>query len=229
MAVYKLKPLTWYFRLEGRSVDITALTEQFPTTARWIDFGDGRCHLAIDLQFTTADAHAAVAHVEELLSKFNGIAHVIYANHLNVEIDGASCREFADRPPTQIVYLKGIASEARVSMPSIGDHLFEIAEQNEHFLRAVYLYGALPHDWRGLYMVLEAIEDGNGNQKSLAAKDWVKQGLIKAFRGTANSFRVLGRDARHGKADSSVPSNTLTLQTANSMIRDLLERWAGEL
>jgi hypothetical protein len=73
----------------------------------------------------------------------------------------------------------------------LGDQFLNVADKDEHFDRALYLHGSLPHYWHGLYMVLEAIEDGAGGEKRLIAKKWAADGSIKAFKATANSLSGL--------------------------------------
>jgi hypothetical protein len=110
----------------------------------------------------------------------------------------------------------------------IGDKVLEAADRNEHLDRALYLFGSLTPDWRGLYMVLEAAEDANGGESGLVAKNWVPQGQIKSFKATANSYKAIRREARHGSLRKGIVSATITLSEAYEMVRNILGHWADE-
>ena len=78
-------------------------------------------------------------------------------------------------------------------------------------------------------MVLEAAEDGNGGEKGLIAKKWVADGAIKGFKSTANSFKAIGRHARHASRSLGISQPKQTLDASRDMIRIILERWCKEL
>lgn len=111
----------------------------------------------------------------------------------------------------------------------IGDKVLQAADRNEHLDRALYLFGSLTSDWRGLYMVLEAAGDANGGESGLIAKNWVTQGQIKSSKATANSYKAIRRAARHGSIRQGVASATITLSEAYEMVRTILGHWAGEI
>ena len=111
----------------------------------------------------------------------------------------------------------------------LGDRIVNLAGKNEHLELALYISGGLEHNWRSLYMVLEAIEDGTGGEKGLIKKQWCNSGAIKKFKKTSNSFKALGLDARHGAAEKVDSSPELTLEEARELIRQLLSSWTKEL
>ena len=84
-------------------------------------------------------------------------------------------------------------------------------------------------DWRGLYMVLEAAEDGNGGEERLISKKWAAEGAIKAFKETANSYNALGHFARHGTVKQGVPTPKQTLDQAQHTIRTIMQHWGNQL
>ena len=105
----------------------------------------------------------------------------------------------------------------------------QLAAKNEHLRRAQVLYGTLKHDWVNLYKVLEVMEDGNGGEAGLIAKHFVADGDIKNFKATANSFRALGLESRHGTTTSGVPAPKMTLKEAQEMFRKLFHGWREKL
>jgi hypothetical protein len=78
-------------------------------------------------------------------------------------------------------------------------------------------------------MVLEAAEDGNGGEAALIEKRWVPDGKIKQLKRTANSYKAIRLQARHGSVTQGVPHAEQTLDEARNIIRAILDRWAQEL
>jgi hypothetical protein len=105
----------------------------------------------------------------------------------------------------------------------------ELARNNEPLRRAQVIYGSLKHDWGNLYKVLEAMEDGNGGEAGLIAKHFVADRDIKNFKATANSFRALGLESRHGTTTSGIPEPKMTLQQAEEMFRRIFQGWIKDL
>jgi hypothetical protein len=105
----------------------------------------------------------------------------------------------------------------------------QLAAKHEPLRRARIIYGSLNQDWANLYKVLEAIEDGNGGEAGLIAKNFVADGDIKNFKATANSFLALGLEARHGTTASGITLPRMTLEKAQEMFRKLFHGWIEEL
>jgi hypothetical protein len=63
----------------------------------------------------------------------------------------------------------------------------------------------------------------------LIEKQWVPDGKIKEFKATANSYKAIRLQARHGSVTQGVPDPKQTLDEAREMIRTILEPWAEEL
>jgi len=239
-----MDPLVWNFRLDGDNFDVRTVQELFSEEASIRMLDDGCHHLQIKLPFPSSDAQAAQATAEELLCKLNGIAQILHGNHRNLRITGVSWQETLDGARTSIIMLAGIETRARLGFPTIGngshptaaashdsmgDRFLNSADKDEHFERALYLYGGLIQDWRGLFMVVEAAEDGNGGETGLIKKLWVPDRQIKAFKATANSFKAIGLHARHGSVSLGVPRPEQTFDEARTMVRTILECWGKEL
>jgi hypothetical protein len=236
----------WHFTLEGDHVDIRGVTDLFASEVNFITDEFGKVHLVMELPFSTAESSAAQDAAEELLAKLNAIAQIMYGNHENLRIVGIGCKDPSGAPMHLFIHMSaGIRSHARVgggltvknssgsaefSAPPvrIGDQFLTTADANEHLERALYLFGSLPLDWRGLYMVLEAAEDSHGGEAGLIAKEWVPDGQIKGFKATSCSYKALRLEARHGSIKSGIEQPKLTLAEARDMIRTILEKWMKE-
>ena len=233
----------WHFRLDGDEFDIQTLTELFGSEAKMITDEQNRVQLIMELPFTTVESQAAHDAAEELLAKLNAIAQVMYGNHENLRIVGVGCKDPSGAPMHQFIHVgSSIRSRARVGgnlsvantsdgmdfsspPPRLGDQFLSAADTNEHLERAIYLFGSLPLDWRGLYMVLEAAEDAHGGEAGLIAKRWVADGQIKDFKNTANSYKAIRLAARHGSLKTGTETAKLTLTKARDMLRTILEKW----
>jgi hypothetical protein len=234
----------WQFRLSGDEFDVLGLAELFASEAKITRGADGTC-LDMSLPYGPDQAQAAWSAAEDLLAKLNAIARIIYGNHENVGLAAIGLTDPNGGPLQQFMLgVGGIRSRARVSAVGVvtggsegsptptkllGDKFLEAADKNEHIDRALYLFGSLPSDWRGLYMVLEAAADANGGKSGLIAKNWVPQGRIESFKATANSYKAIRRAARHGSIRQGIVSATITLSDAYQMIRTILKNWADEI
>jgi hypothetical protein len=78
-------------------------------------------------------------------------------------------------------------------------------------------------------MVYEAIRDGHGGTAALEAETLIPASKLDAFTGTANSYKALGNDARHGSIKSGYSTAKMTLSEARGLIRKLLESWIAKL
>jgi hypothetical protein len=232
----------WHFRLEGDETDIVSITDIFSLGANISKDSDGHNRLIMELPFTRTESQAARETAEGLLALLNAVAQIHYGNHDNVRISGVGCRQHPDEPLHLYIQMSAsIKGRTRVSAnltiansndpvpiapPPIGDRILSAAEKDHHLERALYLFGCLPLDWRGLYMVLDAIREGNGGLKGLKTKNWVPASQIENFKATADSYKAIGAAARHGKINSGIDKPRLTLQEARDMVRTILEKWA---
>jgi hypothetical protein len=101
----------------------------------------------------------------------------------------------------------------------------EMGLDDEEIERALYLYGSLELNWKNLYMVLEIIEDSFGGETPLLKANPVSENDIKLFKRTANSYKAIGREARHGKINFESPPVPMTLAKAQDVMSKLLKGW----
>ncbi len=110
-----------------------------------------------------------------------------------------------------------------------GEAAFALADTEETLKHALYLYGSVEHDWRGLYMVLDAIADHYGGVKKLLKQGLAPERKIKDFKATADSFKATKLAARHGSTSRGIASPKMTLSEARELIRKLLGAWVAKL
>jgi hypothetical protein len=232
----------WHFALTGDDFDLSGIAGLFSDEAKIVKDETGRTELVMDLPFTPDESQAARDAGEELLAKLNAIVQVVHGNHENVRIGGVGCKDPSGGPMHLFIQVaSSIRSRSRVSASltvtggasssvtappkTIGDRMLAAADKNDGLDRALYLFGSLPLDWRGLYVVLEAAEDAHGGESGLIAKNWAPDGQIKAFKATANSYKALRLQARHGSLKTGVDRPQQTLTEARDMVRTIIEKW----
>jgi hypothetical protein len=232
----------WHFRLHGDAFDLNGIADLFSDEVSIVKDERDQLELIMNLSFSPSEPQAARQIGEGVLAKLNAIAQIVHGNHENVRIGGVGHKD----PLTGTVQYS-ISGQATIRVgargdvnivptsggpatPSQkrGDQFLDAANGNQHLERALYLLGSLPLDWRGLYMVLEAAEDGNGGEKGLIAKQWVPVGQIKAFKATANSYKALRLAARHGSVKEGVDRPRMALNEGRQMVRTILDKWSGE-
>ncbi len=98
---------------------------------------------------------------------------------------------------------------------------FELSKRDPHVAWALRLIGDDFKTWSGLYKIYEAIEADVG---SIPGKGWCTKTELGRFKRTANSPGALGVRARHG-AMGSPPTDPMSLSSAKSLIRRLLNKW----
>jgi hypothetical protein len=237
--------MEWHFRLDGDDFDISGIKDLVRDEVRFHEDNNGSVYLVMDLGYGSSDATLAINVAEERLALLNASSQIAHGNHFNVRIGSVSCPDDSGGPRQQFAYGTGaIRSRSRVfgagsvvvsgglpqpSSKLIGDRYLDAAKKDALFERALYLFGSLQLNWRGLYMVLEVAEDAHGGEKGLIAKNLAPAGQIKDFKATANSYKALKLESRHGSTTKGPPNATITPEDALLMVRTILEKWGKGL
>lgn len=79
--------------------------------------------------------------------------------------------------------------------------------------------------WVGLYRLHEVIEADVGGEHALGKRDWGSRHDLKRFKHSANSVKVAGDTARHGKEQEQPPSNPMALDEAVAYVNYVLHAW----
>jgi len=175
-----------------------------------------------------------------MLARMNAIASVRYEDHRRATIKGVARLNPANGKLQTFINLQvriecrsrvyaTLRINGRSGEESAAETSFKLADTNEPLKRALYLYGTVEHDWRGLFMVYEAIRDDHRGTAALEATTLIPASKLDAFTGTANSYKALGKDARHGSVKSGYSTTKMTLSEARALIRKLFESWIANL
>lgn len=155
------------------------------------------------------DVQSAMALAETALARMTAIALITFENHRSLSIRGICTRDTSTGKVMTTVILGqfGIQGRSRVGFaglvtngegagvrdePTFCEAILQLADNNDHLMRALHLYGSLQQNWRELYMVLETVEEGNGGEQGLIDKGWAPNENIKNFKATATSYKALG-------------------------------------
>jgi hypothetical protein len=88
--------------------------------------------------------------------------------------------------------------------------------------------------WVGLYRIFEVVESDLGSKKrgrqAMVSQSWATCDDIKRFRYTANSFKELGKEARHGDEAAathppSPPPTPMSRSEAPALVERILHNW----
>jgi hypothetical protein len=168
------------FKLQGHTFDLQDLTRQFPTGSRAVICQEGDYYLSLEMPDDGLDDEQAQDIAKDEIATINGLASVFIESYQHVRISGVSKVDPAiGKIITTNYYYKGetkvrLRVEAQVvvlnpdgtpvaptaSMDAPGPRILELADAQDALERALFLYGKLEHNWRGLYMVLDAIREG---------------------------------------------------------------------
>lgn len=227
----------WLVRLNGEKSDLVYLCTL--RSSEWsVKEENGNYYLKCKSFDQKTDGRSVFDCTTQILDVMNGIMKLEYPNMQPIKaVQVIQTRN--DGKHTQVVLPAFIPSGERIFPPKVfladdskclqGQNIMEsridIAEQDKLVSRALTLYGALEHNWKNLYMVLEVIEQDVGGENELIKKPWAIGYDIKLFKRTANNFIVIGREARHGHDKDKPPKNPINLSEAQALIRNILSKW----
>lgn len=123
---------------------------------------------------------------------------------------------------------EGMLSDGTPISPDLSTDVTRLVtsvNQEDVILRALTIYGELGDSWRGLSMVLDAIQQDAGDERDLLNAGWAPRKDIKLFKQTANNYGAVGLDARHGFSGTPMRKKPMSLGDARQLMRTLLNNW----
>jgi len=123
---------------------------------------------------------------------------------------------------------EGVLSDGTPILPNLSTDVTRLvtsATQKDAVSRALTIYGELGDSWRGLSMVLDAIQEDAHGEDGLLNANWAPRNDIKLFKKTANNYRAIGLDARHGFRGKPMSGSPMEIGVARQLIRTLLNNW----
>lgn len=218
----------WQIELAGDEKDIELLERYLIDTPYHVSTVGSRRFLTLPEIPPSADSETVHAASSKLIDIINGAAKLHYGIFGGVSFVKVLR---ADEHGKRVGF--GYFTLPDLDDPLIGDNSenqsilswVELALSNQEVERALYLFGSLELNWKNLYLVLEVIEDSFGGEAPLLDTGLISLEDIKLFKRTANSYKAIGRDARHGALKFEPPRKSMTLKNAQKLMRTLLTVW----
>ena len=236
------------FQLSGEGFDIEELARLFARGSVTVKKIEDNYYLQLPGWESPLEDGEALEAGKVALSRLNGIALLELGNFRPPEIYGITKRDpvtgnlvttisvavhgaVRTKGHVEVRLFKDGVEVSKSQSPTFGETVLTMTDTNEFLERALFLYGRVEHNWRGLYMVLDAIAESYGGPKKLLKQDFAAkyESDIENFKHHANSYRALGVEARHGLAKEEPPKKTMTLAEAQALIQDILRTWVEKL
>jgi hypothetical protein len=103
-----------------------------------------------------------------------------------------------------------------------------IAMSNANVADALQLISG-SETWFQLYKIVEVIKSAVGGEDGIVQRGWTSRNRIRTFKATANHPALSGDDARHARQPGSGGKRSMSLQQAQALVRELIQRWLQEL
>jgi hypothetical protein len=218
----------WQIDLEGNDYDIKVLESLLADSPYQIDTWEGEKLLSLSGIASEADPETVYTASSQLVDIINGAAKLYYKKFHGVSFNKVS-RMKKDGKRIVYGYLDAHARDFTILSINPNDKTLsswiDTAFDEPEIARALYLFGVLESNWKNLYMVLVVIENDFGDESFLLDANLVSKNDIKLFKRTANSYKSIGRDARHGKLNFEPPPSPMKLEKAYELISALLKGW----
>jgi hypothetical protein len=210
------------FILAGDGFALAILRHKFQSPRATVEKIEGQFYLRMTSEFWTGDDDTDLVAAEDELRQMNGIAKMLHPRFRSVRIAGISVKNPVTGKMNSVIRGgRGIceiaigvfAKPAQLysNTDSIvlqdtttdAEEIRQLCDEHEHLTRAVQIYGALPHEWRELSMVVDAIKEHHGG-----GKNWKRKTIIlrssKTLQGppiaSGPSSWGQGTDGRNKKA-----------------------------
>jgi hypothetical protein len=217
----------WLARLEGDEHALDLLTEYLEGTNYRVIKEESRYYLRIGDHPDNTEPTVLHETASRSIELLNGAAKLYFGQFRGVT-SHVVVRVLEDGVKEGFGFLTLPERSFTLTLPPIPDATLETwmsaGTQDDSVARALTLYGGLDHNWKNLYMVFEVVEEDTGGEQELIKTGWTSRD-IKTFKRTANSFRAIGREARHAKSKYKPPSLPMSLKEAQELIREILQKW----
>ena len=245
--------------LDGHAFDLEALARHFPTGDPHIVVTEGGAYLATALDDLFGDGGRLIEAANEQLDRLHGSAWVLEGAYQRVRLNGRFFRDPDQthglmvagdqtqfRESFTVVQATGIESRTVFGVPTVTGgvpsappppqgprHLAHAASNKDvdDLLALVGKAEKVQLSWTELYKVFEIIRVAvGGRDNDLLASGWTTKPELSAFTGTANHHLASGiHEGRHARQKGPAPTRTMTVDEAQTFIRNLTRRWLESL
>ena len=223
----------WLVKLKGPEEFLNELVK-----VSVVDWSIVRIANAFYLKSEKLNAHEHPSDVDragaELLEVINGAASLHFEGFEPASVHGP-VRLHDDGRLEPILLIHGTQVVTRFGRHSVGPPQSSphediglwvgLSDESDDIREALTLYGKLAHTWRNLYIMLGVVERDCGSLHELVKRKWAPKSKMRLFRRTANSNKVLGADARHGRDKEPPPTDPMSLDEAQDLVNRVLQAW----
>jgi hypothetical protein len=214
--------------LEGQDESFTFLRHMLRSAEFSIVEDQGIACLRVGELNAGADAISILTSAESGIAVLNGAAELVWHDFPHVKLSRATrVEDDGTRRPVARLTANRLRTRFQGSENDALNliDLTSRAASDSVIEKALYLWGALDHDWRGLTMVLEVVKKDCGGRKAIEKHQWATHDELSGFSGTANSYEAAGIFARHAERNEGPPQRPMPLPEGERLVRRILVRW----
>ena len=230
--------VTWEFALIGDPSDLSVLCSATRGQSIVIQKRDDCYVLSMPSQPEDRDYNALYLFAQEQIEVLNGIGHLVdggfrsvsLSDHLfGVDEEGVRCTtaitvhslEGRIRAGILRVAINGELGPDPIELAA--SHFLRAATASDEAFQALAVVGIDAPTWSELYVAFELAKSGTGGAIERVCD--VTTVELERFRRTANSFKILGRLARHGPKPHVPPDDPMQYCEALQFVRGLVRAW----
>jgi hypothetical protein len=166
----------------------------------------------------------------ELIIEINSILKFIKDEYIPIDFDSyyiGECNYMLCSEHLNITYDAYIIDKNRkVDLDNIIiTKTIKTFESDNLIKKVLSLYLRKGIDWVNLYRLYEVFEE---NLIDPVTKGWITKDQERVFKHTANSPKVIGNEARHGKQPNQSPKDPMNLHVAHQLMKLIIFKYIEE-
>lgn len=229
--------MTWRVELHGHEFDLEELDKWLAGSEFDIAREGERYLLRSDSFNSLPDSDAVTNSAEELVEVVNGVGRLLWQEFepVSVGVVRYTRSDGSEEVFVQATEIGRSRDKARVEVissdgvtkpdPGLGavTRLIPLVSRDEPVQRALRLLSRTVLRWTDLYRAWEVVREDVGDLRF--EQGWISNNQERRFRRTANSYRAIGLQARHGDTKFEPPANPPDLLEAKGLILSLVRSW----
>lgn len=234
----------WVIQLSGEKFDLEELPRLFTSEELKVLEKNGKYYLISNEFRTFTEASEVLKQAKKFIKLINGAVKISNSKFLSIRIGNVEKIEKNGRHMRYIFAESGTyrikGSENTILTKSGSNQEEQITKrtftveswvmqtkQDKNVAKVLSFWSAEKITWIDLYKILEVIEEDIGCK--VYKRHWVSRKKTRLFEWTANCYRAIGEDARHGGEKKWIPpKKCMELSEAGSIIRTITDNWLRE-
>lgn len=239
-------PSPWQVQIQGWASDLEHLEHYFTTAlARVVkDDRDGGYAYESNTFTQCSTSEDVLAIADEEVSVLSGILKIVRDSHEPLRTGAVYKRNAAGGRDVFVHIHETLQARAEVGAitVTVGDSkgnvvirpqppsrtlvIARLATTDTSVAKAMRLLAQKDcKSWVGMYRIHEVIEADVGGEHTLKKFGWGSARDLKRFKHSANSVKVAGDAARHGKELDRPPTNPMSVEEATAYLNYIVKAW----